>query len=81
MTSSPDPLPPIRVITDTGFLCLSDIYEQFDEGEFIFRNWMSDCNTILFFEAWESINLHTVGHTTILFAQIMHLRSSNSKRR
>lgn len=69
MASNSGPLPPIRVDDITGFLCLSDIYEQFDEGAFIFRNWLSDCNTILFFRAWESINdpsFDTTGFEEIL---------------
>jgi hypothetical protein len=78
MASNSGPLPPIHIDTDTGFLCLSDIYEQFDEGAFIFRNWMSDCNTILFFEAWESINNPAFDPTS--FDEILFEAGSNAFR-
>lgn len=53
MTSDLGPLAPIRIDPDSGYICISDIYERYVEGDHVFRRWMSDTNSILFFEAWE----------------------------
>ncbi len=50
------PQPRIRVDNHTGYLCMTDIFRQYQEGKFIFSRWLSEPNTVHFIDAWETFN-------------------------
>ena len=48
----------IRNIKDDDYISLTDMAKVRENSEprFIIRNWLSNNNTLLFLEAWETIN-------------------------